>query len=109
MGVGFLWAIILGVGILFFDETPRFNFRNGKVDEAKKTMVRIYGVSENHYSIHVELEEIKAKLELEKTDNGFWREGYLMFFGPRMAYRIALGMGLQVSLSLPTTVLNLGY
>ena len=87
--------MILGFGILAFPETPRYAYRKGRVDEAKNTMTRIYGVSDNHYSVHYELEEIKAKLEAETSNNGFWREWYKMFFGPRMAYRIALGMVLQ--------------
>ncbi|KAI9810284.1 MAG: hexose transporter hxt1 [Pycnora praestabilis] len=95
MGIGFLWALILGFGILLFPETPRQDFRNGRVAEAKKTMETVYGVSDNHWSVHHELAEIKAKLDAETTSDGFFVEWYRMFFGPRMAYRIALGMGLQ--------------
>ncbi|KAL2357250.1 MFS transporter [Cryomyces antarcticus] len=96
IGLGFLWAIILGVGILFFPESPRYAYRKGRIDEAKRTMTKIYGVSDNNLSVHIELEEIRVKLEAESTSNGYWREFYDMFGGPRMAYRIALGMILQM-------------
>ena len=95
LAISSLWALILGFGILFFPETPRFAYRKGRVDEAKKTMARVYGVSGDHASIYRELEEIKKKLEAETTDNGFFRELYQMWFAPRMGYRLVLGIGLQ--------------
>jgi SP family sugar:H+ symporter-like MFS transporter len=44
----------------------------------------------------MELEEIEAKLQAESNKGGPFIEWYKMFFAPRMAYRIALGMGLQM-------------
>ncbi|PSN59445.1 MFS monosaccharide transporter-like protein [Corynespora cassiicola Philippines] len=97
MGLGFVFAAILAGGILFFSETPRFDYRNGKVDQAKQTMVKVYGVPENHYSIHQELEEIKVKLEAEnKTKGNPIQEWLGMWTAPKMAYRLILGMGLQM-------------
>lgn len=43
LGLSFVFAVILGVGILFFSETPRFLYRHGKVDKAKNTMCKVYG------------------------------------------------------------------
>lgn len=97
MGVGFLWALILGFGILFFPETPRYAFRKGRTEEAKQTMIKIYGVPANNLSVYRELEEIKVKLEEDNAKHlGWWKEWISMFTGPRMFYRIALGMGLQM-------------
>ncbi|KAF2740222.1 MFS monosaccharide transporter-like protein [Polyplosphaeria fusca] len=97
MGLSFVFAVILGVGILFFSETPRFDYRRGKVDRAKKTMMKVYGVPENHYSLHLELEEIRLKLEAEKTlKQNPIQEWLGMWKAPKMAYRLALGMGLQM-------------
>jgi len=96
MGLSFVFAAILGIGILFFPETPRYDYRKGKIDKAKQTMTHIYGVSDNHYSVHYELEEIRVKLEAESVKGSPWHEWYSMFFAPKMAYRIALGMGLQM-------------
>ncbi|GAB7356831.1 hypothetical protein MBLNU459_g7707t1 [Dothideomycetes sp. NU459] len=96
IGIGFIWIAILGCGILMFPETPRFDYRKGQTQRAEETMVRVYGAPPNHYAIHVELEEIKAKLAAESRKNGLFKEWYDMFFAPKMAYRIALGMGLQM-------------
>jgi hypothetical protein len=96
MGLSFVFAAILGFGIIFFPETPRYDFRRGRVEQAKKTMTRIYGVSDNHWSVHTELEEIRIKLEEETQKNSPMVEWYNMFFAPKMFYRIALGMLLQM-------------
>lgn len=93
MGISFAWVLILGVGIIFFPESPRYDYRHGRIEEAKKTMTRLYGVSNNHRVVADELEEIKQKHEEELLhQNQKWWE---MFRGPRMAYRIALGVSLQ--------------
>ena len=96
MGIGFVWAFILGAGILFFDETPRFNYRRGKIDQAKATMMKVYGAPENHYTIHVEMQEIEQKLRMEATQGPVLQEWYRMMFAPKMAYRILLGVAIQM-------------
>ena len=93
MGISFIWVLILGVGIIFFPESPRYDYRHGRVEEAKRTMTKLYGVSDNHRIVAEELAEIKEKHEEELLhQNQKWWE---MFKGPRMAYRIALGVSLQ--------------
>jgi SP family sugar:H+ symporter-like MFS transporter len=96
MGVGFIWAVILGAGILAFPETPRFNYRKGKKDEAKEFMMKVYGAPANHYTIHVELEEIEYKLRAETAKGSALQEWCQMFSAPKVAYRVLLGMGLQM-------------
>lgn len=96
MGLGFLWPLILGGGILFFPETPRYDFRKGRVEQARQTMLKVYGVPDNHWSVYHELEEIKLKLEAESSGKGFFHDYISMFSAPRMAYRIAIGMGIQM-------------
>jgi len=59
-------------------------------------MTKVYGVSDNHWSVHHELEEIRVKLEAESTKGRWMTEWIEMFSAPKMAYRIALGMGLQM-------------
>jgi SP family sugar:H+ symporter-like MFS transporter len=93
MGISFIWVLILGVGIIFFPESPRYDYRHGRVVEAKRTMTKLYGVSDNHRIVAEELAEIKEKHEEELLhQNQKWWE---MFRGPRMTYRIALGVSLQ--------------
>ncbi|KAF2026439.1 siderophore iron transporter mirC [Setomelanomma holmii] len=97
MGLTFFWVLVLGIGILLFPETPRFNLRHGKVDKAKETMTGVYGVGENHYSIQMELEEMKAKFEAEDSvKQNPIQEWINMWKAPKMAYRIVIGMGLQM-------------
>lgn len=97
LGLTFVPATILAFGMLFFDETPRWNFRHNKVDKARATMVHVYGVPENNYSIQLELEEMRAKLEAESKIQGNAIQEWLgMWRAPKMAYRLAIGMGLQM-------------
>lgn len=96
MGLSFVFAVILGGGILFFSETPRFDYRKGKIDKAKQTMTKVYGVSDNHYSVHMELEEIRVKLEAESQRGNAIQEWFGMWKAPKMAHRLILGMGLQM-------------
>lgn len=93
MGIGFLWAIVLGVGILFFPETPKHAFRKGRPEEAKDTMTRVLGVSHNNRKVALELAQMKEALDAEQSGgNHPWWE---VFTGPTMAYRTTLGSTLQ--------------
>lgn len=97
LGVGWVYLIILGVGILFFPETPRYDYRRGRVQEAKDTLCRIYGAPPNHYAIVTQMEEIEAKFKAEaQVKGGPISEIVSMFRAPRVAYRVALGMVLQM-------------
>jgi SP family sugar:H+ symporter-like MFS transporter len=96
LGLGFIFCAILGFGILFMPETPRFEYRRGKKEEAKATMMRVYGAPANHYTIAVELEEIETKLQAESAHGGALAEWVAMFRTPMMPYRILLGMVLQM-------------
>lgn len=93
MGISFLWVLILGTGIIFFPESPRYAYRHGRIEEAKRTMTKLYGVSDNHRIVAEELAEMKEKYDEEMLhkDSKWWE----MFVGPRMAYRLALGVSLQ--------------
>ncbi|TVY41225.1 Hexose transporter [Lachnellula occidentalis] len=92
-GLSTLWAIMLGVGILFMPESPRFAYRMNRVDEARKSMARLNGVGEHSILIESEIAEIEAKLEEERE--GGDTKWYEAFTGDRMLYRIILGMILQ--------------
>ncbi|KAH9908917.1 general substrate transporter [Xylariomycetidae sp. FL2044] len=96
IGLGWLWTIILGIGMLAFHETPRFDYRRGRVEQARKTLMQVYGAPANHYAIHIQMEEIGSKLRAESQLKDGPIKGFItMTKAPRMSYRIALGMLLQ--------------
>ncbi|KAH7327800.1 hexose transporter [Stachybotrys elegans] len=98
IGLGWVFTIVLGVGILFFPETPRFDFRHGREERAAATICRVYGATEQHYAVRSQIDEIASKLRAErkvKASSNPLREFTGMFRAPRMSYRIALGVTLQ--------------
>ncbi|KAI1078465.1 general substrate transporter [Whalleya microplaca] len=96
IGLGWIWTLILGIGILAFSETPRFDYRRGRVDEARNTLMKVYGAPVNHYAVQTQLKEIESKLRAESQIKKSAIGGLMeMFRAPRMGYRIALGMLLQ--------------
>ena len=93
MGIGFAWPLILGIGTLFLPESPRFAYRNGRFEEARQVMCKLYGVVGNHRCIAQEMEDMKEKFEEEqRAGKAAWHE---IFTGPRMFYRTMLGIVLQ--------------
>ncbi|KAI1371743.1 general substrate transporter [Hypoxylon crocopeplum] len=92
-GLGFLWSIILGLGILVLPESPRHAYRKGREEEARNTIARLAGVDPQHRSVHDQITEIRVKLDEEKNSGkASWFE---IFTGPRMLYRTLLGIVLQ--------------
>ncbi|KAJ2995713.1 hypothetical protein NUW58_g1196 [Xylaria curta] len=97
IGLGWIFTIGLGFGILALSETPRFAYRQGRVEEARQTLMRVYDAPANHWAIHTQMEEIETKLRAESQVETSFIGGYIeMFKAPRMAYRIALGVALQM-------------
>lgn len=92
-GLSFLWAIILGVGILFLPESPRYAYAKGRVEECRATLARLGGLAQDSREINILMNDIRVKHE-EETAAGKakWIE---LFTGPRMFYRVALGVVLQ--------------
>ncbi|KAI5862230.1 general substrate transporter [Durotheca rogersii] len=92
-GLGFLWSLILGIGILALPESPRHAYRRGRKDEARCTLARLAGVEPRHPSVDDEVAQIRAKLEEDcSAGKAHWFE---IFTGPRMLYRTLLGIVLQ--------------
>ena len=92
MGIGFVWALVLGFGIMLFPESPKYAYRKGRTEEARQTMRKMLGVSANHRQVARELREMKEKLDAELAGDDPW---YKVFTGPRMGYRTMLGISLQ--------------
>jgi SP family sugar:H+ symporter-like MFS transporter len=94
MGIGFIWPVIMATGMLFLPESPRWDYRKGHIERAGRTVASVHGVSENHFVVKRELREIREKLE-EETAGNPKKKFFEIFTGPRMFYRVALGIVLQ--------------
>jgi len=94
MGVGFIYPAVMIGGILCLKESPRWEYRHGKIDSARETIAASYGVSEDHPEVKREMREIKEKFDAENAGGGK-HPWYEVFTGPRMRYRIFLGIALQ--------------
>ncbi|KAI9727081.1 MAG: hexose transporter hxt1 [Chrysothrix sp. TS-e1954] len=94
MGIGFIFPVIMAVGIMFLRESTRWDYRNGHIERALTTISKSYGVPEDHPEVRRELREIKEKFEAESA-GGRKHPWYEVVTGPRMAYRTLLGMTLQ--------------
>ncbi|CZT20974.1 related to MFS monosaccharide transporter [Ramularia collo-cygni] len=94
MGVGFIWPLLMVIGIAFLPESPRWDYRHNNIERARRTISRSYGVPINHWEVEREMREIKEKYDAEFAGGGkhVW---YEIFTGPRMAYRTLLGVTLQ--------------
>ncbi|KZZ96306.1 General substrate transporter [Ascosphaera apis ARSEF 7405] len=93
LGITLIWGAILGIGILFFPESPRYDYRWGRERRAAQTLRAFYGVPENHVVIQRELEEIHEKVEEDKSlQDEKW---YEMFSYPTMKQRLFVGTALQ--------------
>ncbi|KAK3304489.1 general substrate transporter [Chaetomium strumarium] len=92
-GLSFLWSLILGLGILALPESPRYAYRKGREDEARRTIARLAGLDTHHAAVNMQIDEIKAKLDEERA--GAETRWYEIFTGPRMLYRTLLGIILQ--------------
>lgn len=62
-----LWALVLGVGLFFLPESPRYFVKRGSLDRAKKALSRLRGEPEESEYIQQELAEIVANHEYELT------------------------------------------
>ncbi|KAK7193077.1 hypothetical protein DPSP01_007584 [Paraphaeosphaeria sporulosa] len=67
IAVQFLWAIILGVGLMLLPDSPRFFVKKGKLDKAAAALARVRGQPVDSEYIQDELAEIIANHEYEMS------------------------------------------
>jgi SP family sugar:H+ symporter-like MFS transporter len=88
MDIGFVFAFVLGFGILLFPETPRFDHRQGKIDKAADSISKFYGVRANHIVVGKQMKEMEQKFQAEQE--GGDHPWYEVLTGRRMLYRVAI-------------------
>ncbi|KAL2021917.1 hypothetical protein VTK56DRAFT_6512 [Thermocarpiscus australiensis] len=66
IGVQFIWAFILGGGLLFLPDSPRYFVKNGNLEKATNALSKLRGQAPESEYIQVELAEIVANEEYER-------------------------------------------
>lgn len=67
IAIQFLWAIILGTGLAFLPESPRYFVKKGKLEDAARALSRVRGQPIESEYIREELAEIVANNEYEMS------------------------------------------
>lgn len=68
IAVQFVWAIILGSGLLFLPESPRYLIKTGRLDLALNALSRLRGQNRASERIQDELSEMLAHYNYESQD-----------------------------------------
>jgi sugar porter (SP) family MFS transporter len=104
IGIQFPWGVILGVGLMFLPDSPRYFVKRGRLDRATDALSRLRGQPADSEYIQVELAEIVANEEYERqlipntTWFGSWANCFKgsLWTGKSNLRRTILGTSLQM-------------
>ncbi|KAM3417837.1 hypothetical protein BST61_g6058 [Cercospora zeina] len=82
IGIQFAWGVILGGGLLFLPDSPRYFVKRGRVEQARSALARLRGQPGDSEYIEAELAEIVANEEYERSiiPAGSWANGWANCF-----------------------------
>lgn len=91
IGIGLVWPLILGIGIQFLEESPHWAVRNGRADNARAALSKLYS---SEADAQRELHDIQAAVSREgQQRKPGWRE---LFTERTILRRFVVGMVLQM-------------
>lgn len=94
LGLCFVWAIMLVIGMVCMPESPRYLVVKNKIEEAKKSIGRSNKVSPEDPVVYTEVQLIQAGIERESlAGSASWTE--LVTGKPRIFRRVIMGIMLQ--------------
>ncbi|KAF3490877.1 uncharacterized protein GIQ15_00394 [Arthroderma uncinatum] len=98
IAVQFAWAFILGVGLLFLPDSPRYYIKQGKMDKAAAALARVRGQPAQSARIQAELTEIKANYDYESCiSSSSWFDCFKGGLSPSSNLkRVLVGTALQM-------------
>ncbi|KJX97687.1 monosaccharide transporter like protein [Zymoseptoria brevis] len=82
IGIQFAWGLILGGGLLFLPDSPRYFVKRGRVEQARQALARVRGQPADSEYVESELAEIIANEEYERSviPSGSWLKGWTNCF-----------------------------
>ncbi|OQD73439.1 hypothetical protein PENDEC_c015G06410 [Penicillium decumbens] len=92
-------AVILGVGILIFPESPRWLLLKGKEDEARKSFAGYQAIEPHSVEVTAQVQDILRHLEFERSVDAStsWIEIYRAFNLRRTAVSALILIGLAIT------------
>ncbi|KAF7970911.1 hypothetical protein HWV62_22608 [Athelia sp. TMB] len=93
VGIGILWPLILGTGILFMPESPRWLAARDRMPEARAAVARTHGLPASHPVVRGVADEIHSNAKASRGLKGGWAECFRV--EGKALYRTLLGMALQ--------------
>ena len=104
IAIQFPWGLILGIGLFFLPDSPRYFVKRGNIEEATKALSRLRGQPRDSQYIQVELAEIVANEEYERNliPSSGWLSSWMNCFkgslwsGKSNLRRTILGTSLQM-------------